>query len=332
MNRLATGRVSIMMSTNDFDKKQVIFVFLNQGEKLSFSNDNLIVKSSEGKIKHQSTCYRIFALFLVGHFTMTSGILQRSRKFGFPIILMTHGFRIYDVIGSQMEGNTLLRSKQYSFSDLNLARHFIINKLRNQRWVLNQQRGKTNEVKKAIEDIDGYICSLADYNGDLYGLLGVEGSAARSYFKNHFNNINWNGRKPRIKSDYVNSTLDIGYTLLFSMIEAMLRLYGFDLFQGVLHRQFYMRKSLVCDLMEPIRPLVDEKVKKAINLKQCKEEDFTAVNKRYLLKWEKNTEYVSFLLEPILEKKHDIFTYVQSYYRKFMKDSKPEDFPVFEMS
>lgn len=320
------------MSKSDFEKKQVIFVFLNQHEKLSFSNDNLLVRTADGKIKHQSTCYRIFALFLVGHFTMTSGILQRSKKFGFPIILMTHGFRIYDVIGSQMEGNTLLRSKQYSYNDLKLARHFIINKLKNQRWILNQQRDKTEEVKKAIEEIDGYVRSLVDYTGDLYGMLGIEGAAARAYFKNHFNNIDWKGRKPRIKSDYVNTTLDIGYTLLFSMIEAMLRLYGFDLFQGVLHRQFYMRKSLVCDLIEPMRPMIDQKVKKAINLKQCKEDDFTAVNKRYLLIWEKNTEYVSFLLEPILEKKNDIFTYVQSYYRKFMRDSKPEDFPIFEMS
>lgn len=326
------GRVREMMSIKDFEKKQLVFVFLSSGEKLSFSNDNLVVKDKDGKTKYQSTCYRVFALFLVGHFTMTSGILQRANKFGFPIILMTHSFRIYDAIGSKMEGNTLLRMKQYSFDNLDLAKYFIVNKINNQRNLLNKQRSKTDSVKEGIKELDKYILTLKDYDGDLYGMLGIEGSAARAYFKNHFNNVDWNGRKPRIKSDYVNSTLDIGYTLLFSMLEALLRLYGFDLYQGVLHKQFYMRKSLVCDLMEPMRPLIDDKVKKAINLKQCDEKDFVIVNKRYLLKWEKNSEYVSFLLEPLLQRKLDIFSYVQSYYRKFMKGSKAEDYPFFEMS
>ena len=43
-----------MLNASDFSKKQIIFLFTNQGEKLSFSNDNVIVKDKEGKIKHQS--------------------------------------------------------------------------------------------------------------------------------------------------------------------------------------------------------------------------------------------------------------------------------------
>ena len=33
-----------MLSANDFKKKQVIFLMTNIGDKLSFSNDNVIVK------------------------------------------------------------------------------------------------------------------------------------------------------------------------------------------------------------------------------------------------------------------------------------------------
>ena len=112
--------------------------------------------------------------------------------------------------------------------------------------------------------------------GDISGssLLGLEGSASRVYFPQIFNNVNWKGRKPRIKNDYINSTLDIGYTMLFNIVDSLLRLYGFDVYQGVYHKEFYMRKSLACDLMEPMRPLIDFKVRKAINLKQCKQEDF----------------------------------------------------------
>lgn len=78
-----------MMDINDYMKKQILFIFLNRGEKISFSNDNLVVRDKENKIRHQSTCYRIFAVFIIGSTTITSGLIQRSHKFGFPIILMT---------------------------------------------------------------------------------------------------------------------------------------------------------------------------------------------------------------------------------------------------
>ncbi|MEG1642080.1 MAG: type V CRISPR-associated endonuclease Cas1 [Synergistaceae bacterium] len=320
-----------MMNVNEFEKKQIIFIFLNRGEKLSFSNDNIIVKDDEGNIKHQSTCYRLFALYLIGHFTMTSGIIQRSHKFGFPIILMTNALRVYDIIGNKMEGNFLLKQKQYTYNGYELAREIIYKKISNQRWTLNQQRNKTDETKKVIAQIDEYKRSIRNHKGDLQGLLGLEGSTARMYFKTHFNNIEWLGRKPRIKSDYVNSTLDIGYTLLFSITESLLKIYGFDTYQGVLHQQFFMRKSLVCDLIEPLRPLIDIEIKKAINLNQCKEEDFTKVNGRYLLDWRKNGEYISFLMKPILERKRDIFLYIQQYYRDFMKGKIEPEYNLFDM-
>lgn len=320
-----------MMNNNEFDKKQMIFVFLNHKEKVSFSNDNIVIKDSEGQIKHQSTCYRIFALFIVGHLSITTGLIQRSRKFGFPIILMTTSMRVYDVIGHQMEGNVVLRKLQYAYTGDELAKHILTNKIANQRWLLNQQRHKSEELIEAIKKMDKYLSNLSSYQGDLTGILGIEGSASRIYFKNHFNNLEWKGRRPRIKSDYVNSALDIGYTLLFNLIESMLNLYGFDLYCGVLHKQFYMRKSLVCDLVEPFRPIIDMQLKKAINLQQCKEEDFELIGERWQLKYSQNGKYVSMLTKPIMQRKGDIFLYVQFYYRAFMKQKESKDFPVMRM-
>ena len=43
-----------MMTLPDFEKKQIIFVFLNVGEKISFSNDNLVVKDKDDKTKLQT--------------------------------------------------------------------------------------------------------------------------------------------------------------------------------------------------------------------------------------------------------------------------------------
>ena len=116
------------------------------------------------------------------------------------------------------------------------------------------------------------------------------------------------------------------------MIDSMLNIYGFDTYYGVYHREFYMRKSLTCDLMEPFRPLIDWQVRKAINLGQCKEEHFNNVGGRYLLDITKNKDYVVFLMKPLLRNKESIFRYLQSYYRSFMKETTPESFPLFEVS
>ena len=68
---------------------------------------------------------------------------------------------------------------------------------------------------------------------------------------------------------------------------------------------------MVCDLMEPIRPVVDYQVRKSINLGQCKENDFEVINNRWCLKYKSNPQYIQFLMNAILEYKDDIFLYIQ---------------------
>ena len=86
------------------------------------------------------------------------------------------------------------------------------------------------------------------------------------------------------------------HTMLFNIVDAILQVYGFDTYYGVFHKCFYMRKSLVCDLMEPIRPVVDYQVRKSINLGQCKENDFEVINNRWCLKYKSNPQYIQFLM------------------------------------
>ncbi len=319
-----------MFTSHDFSKKQIVFVLFNEGEKMAFSNDNLVIKDAEGKIKFQCSCFRLFIVFAVGHTSITTPLIQKAQKFGFFIALVTPGFRLYSLIGAEKDGNTLLHKKQYAYEGLGIAKVITTNKMQNQKEELNSVRDKSDAVKEAILSIDEYIKKVPNAS-TLNELMGLEGLASRAYFRNHFNNILWQGRQPRIKRDYVNSVLDIGYTLLFTFMDALLLSFGFDTYCGVMHRQFYMRKSLVCDMVEPFRPLIDHEVKKAINLKQIKEEHFLEINHQYRLKWEKSADYVRILMKPLIENKESIFVYVKSYYRAFMKDLPPEEFPTFEM-
>lgn len=303
-----------MLNANDFKKKQIVFLFTNEGDKLSFLNDNIIVKNKEGGIKYQSTCYRLFMICVVGNISITSGLIQRSKKFGFSICLMTTTFKVYEILGARMEGNTLLRKHQYEYTENDIGRKIEQNKIKNQSQILKNIRGKNQIMKEGIELLDKMVVQL-EQQLEYLEVMGIEGNAARVYFSRVFDNVDWKGRKPRIKNDYVNVTLDIGYTMLFNIVDAILQVYGFDTYYGVFHKCFYMRKSLVCDLMEPIRPVVDYQVRKSINLGQCKENDFEVVNNRWCLKYKSNPQYIQFLMNAILEYKDDIFLYIQQYYR-----------------
>lgn len=317
-----------MLNANDFKKKQIIFLFTNEGYKLSFLNDNIIVKNKEGGIKYQSTCYRLFMICVVGNISITSGLIQRSKKFGFSICLMTTTFKVYEILGARMEGNTLLRKHQYEYTENDIGRKIEQNKIKNQSQILKNIRGKNQIMKEGIELLDKMVVQL-EQQLEYLEVMGIEGNAARVYFSRVFDNVDWKGRKPRIKNDYVNVTLDIGYTMLFNIVDAILQVYGFDTYYGVFHKCFYMRKSLVCDLMEPIRPVVDYQVRKSINLGQCKENDFEVINNRWCLKYKSNPQYIQFLMNAILEYKDDIFLYIQQYYRFFMKRKSASEIPVF---
>ena len=318
-----------MLSSSDFVKKQILVYEPHLGDKMSYQNDNMIIRDSEKKIKYQVSCYRIFMVLIIGDTTITTGLLRRVKKFGLTLCFMTMSFKVYNVIGSEMQGNTLLHRKQYAYTDLDIGKHIIYNKILNQRSMLSKMRSKTIDVKEAIGLLDEYRKRLDKDELSLQEIIGIEGMASKVYFPRIFNNTKWIGRKPRIKFDYLNSLLDIGYNILFNFIDAILQVFGFDVYCGVLHTCFYMRKSLVCDIMEPFRPIIDWQIRKSINLGQFREDDFVVFKRQYNLDYKKSAQYTRVFFEAILNYREEIFIYIRDYYRCFMKEKVVSDYPRF---
>jgi CRISPR-associated protein Cas1 len=319
-----------MLSYPDYKEKQVVICFSKEKQKISFLNDNLIIKDEGDKIILQNSCYKIFSLWIIGSITLTSGILERSKKFAFPISFFSYGFRNYGTWNSSTEGNFLLRQKQYEYSGIDSARLIIQNKIGNQIEIMKTIRNKNIVQKRAIESLNTYLLKLPN-SLTIQEIMGVEGIASRVYFESWFFDLEWNGRMPRAKRDILNTLMDIGYTFLFNMIEAMLNLYGFDLYKGVLHQSFYQRKSLVCDLVEPFRCIIDRQLKNAFNLGQINPEDFKEIKGQFVLNYDKYKIYTKWLLVALLDEKESIFHYTQGYYRWFIKGKQLSDFPYFKI-
>ena len=318
-----------MLSLPDFREKQIILALVSRGDKLSFKNDNIVIMDKDKKVKHQSTCYRLFSLFVVGHSSITTGLLQRAKKFGFSIVLMNHSLKPYAYWNAFAEGNVLLRKRQYNYDSLEIAIKLVQNKIDNQMKALQKIRNKNSQIKETIETLTTYKEKLSHHSFSLKEILGLEGVASKVYFQALFGDLKWKARRPRVKMDTINCLLDIGYTLLFNFMEGLVGLYGFDVYKGVYHKEFYQRKSLICDLIEPFRPLIDYRLRKAYKLNQIKECDFTVSQGQYRIFGKKSLPYLGFFIEELIANKEEIFKYVQSYYRSFIRDDMIEKYPYF---
>ncbi|MCB0803762.1 MAG: type V CRISPR-associated endonuclease Cas1 [Flavobacteriales bacterium] len=318
-----------MLSLPDFIAKQVVLVFSKKEYKLSIRNSNFLLKDEDEEVILQQSCYKVFSIWIVGSCQLSSGILQESKKFGISIFMFSYGFKLYGCWNNQAEGNFLLRRKQYlSLNTYYQASKIIENKIGSQLYMLKKKRNKNLYEKEAIKQLKSCVAHIAECNSEK-SLLGIEGSASKVYFNSLFFEKDWKGRKPRSKMDTTNTLMDMGYSTLFNLIESFLNLYGFDTYQGVFHTCFYQRKSLVCDLVEPFRPIVDQAILKGYNLGQINEEHFqirkgqTHINPKHL------KHYSGMFLKALLENKEEMFLYVQGYYRFVISNGDKREFPVF---
>jgi len=310
-------------------EKQVLFIESDNSKKLKFKNSNLVLVDENNKIVLQHPCSKIFIVFILGEFSITSVLIKNVKKNAIPLVFLHYSLKPYFSIIPDNKGNFLLRKKQYTnTNDLEIAKYVISNKIKNQIVLMISLRYKTVKEKSSISKVKGLL-KQTDFAQNCQELLGIEGTASKLFFETYFKNLNFNGRRPRCKDDIFNLLLDIGYHYLFNFVEANLELYGFDTYYGFYHKLFFQRKSLICDLMEPFRCIIDRRIRKSLNLKQINKDDFYFKNGQFYIKREFNKKYSELMLREILQHKEKIFLYIQSYYRSFIKEKEIDEYPNF---
>jgi len=307
-----------MLQLPDFKEKQIVFIGLNGLEALNslkVKNENLVVYDKFGDLVNQVSCSKIFAVFVVGTFTISSTLIKKLLSYGISLTMISKGnFKVYAEIGVMAEGNYLLRANQYQFSEhLELSRRLLFNKISNQFMLLKELTPAFFVKKSRLQQLKDIKVKINNAK-TIAELMGIEGAISRAYFKILFKQHGWYKRLPRTKIDVNNLLLDIGYTLLFNFVDNLLRLHGFDTYKGIYHQLFFQRKSLTCDLIEPFRCIIDKALIKAYNLKQIKGDSFKKTKTGYLLKPDQQKLYIKIFAEAIMDRKEDIFKYVKAHY------------------
>jgi CRISPR-associated endonuclease Cas1 len=322
-----------MFTNKDIEFRSIFVINCIEKRNLRVSNGELLLEEEKDSVKTTLTkmpFQKILALFVVGHITITTALIDKCKKYNVTLIVVKPNLRPIFYWSNMAEANYLLKEKQYKFdkNNISIAKVIVENKIKNQLKLLERTR-KCDEYTKVAIQICKEALSEIENIADYYQLMGTEGFAAKHFFQAYFQQYNWKKRMPRVKTDFINATLDIGYTILFNYIECFVRMFGFDTYVGIYHRLWFKRKSLICDLMEPFRCIIENTLRNALNRKQCKESDFNIVKNEYILKRENNIVYQQLFFNALIEHKQEVFKYIQKYYRAFMQGQSTKNFPQF---
>lgn len=326
-----------MFTHKDIEYRTVFVINCLKERNLRVSSGELLLEekvenSEQFKTLTKLPFQKILALFVIGHIKITTPLIEKCQKFGVALVVLKPNLRPVFYWSNSAEANFLLRQRQYEMhnEDITIAKILVANKIKNQIQALSDTRKKddlTIHSKETLLSCLDTISSVIEYNR----LMGIEATAAKTFFQAFYQDLGWTKRCPRARCDALNTTLDIGYTILFNFVECYLRMFGFDLYVGVYHRLWFKRKSLVCDIMEPLRPIIDKAVRTAWNKKQFCSNDFQVQKGEYLLKHERTGDYYNLFFNAVIPYKTDLFKYVQSYYRCFMGRKSVENYPIFNL-
>lgn len=122
-------------------------------------------------------------------------------------------------------------------------------------------QNKPNKCPLSIVNHLKFLIPKLSEKNTLAELRGIEGKAASYYFSalHHLlpSSLGFTHRVRRPPTDPFNALLSLSYTIAHS--EFILALYGagLDPYIGFFHSLDYGRESLACDLIEPLRPIID---------------------------------------------------------------------------
>lgn len=239
-----------------------------KGTELKLSGEALVCYENNERIGTIPLA-PIERIYLKGDVTLQASLLAKLGERNIGVICLSGRKNIPSLFLAQSHNDAERRLAQYGLASneafcLAFAKKVVMLKILTQKnWLWQASNARMD--KKALltpkaEELEMLIRKI-DEQTNLAALRGIEGRAASAYFSALSiylpPSLKFDGRNRRPPRDPFNAVLSLTYTLLHS--EAVLAAHGagFDPFIGFYHALDYGRESLACDLIEPLRPLVD---------------------------------------------------------------------------
>ncbi|MEE6075731.1 CRISPR-associated endonuclease Cas1 [Avibacterium paragallinarum] len=226
-------------------------------------------------------------VYLKGNVKLQASLLAKFGEKGIGIICLSGRKNTPTLFIPQPHNDAQRRIAQYQLSQNELfclvyAKNVVLAKLITQKnWLweaISKRPDKKDKLIKKVSELDSLI-SRVNEQPDLPALRGIEGRAAAVYFSALSQYLppalDFQGRNRRPPRDPFNAGLSLCYTMLHA--EAVLCAYsaGLDPYIGFYHSLDYGRESLACDLIEPLRPLVDNWLLGCFRREELRADHFT---------------------------------------------------------
>jgi CRISPR-associated protein Cas1 len=285
---------------------------------LSLEGETVVVKKEE-KQSTRLPLHNLEAIVCFNYPGVSPALMGACAERNIGLTFLKPAGRFLARVTGGVKGNLLLRQKQYHLAQdqatpVSVAVSCLSAKIFNSRQVIN----------RAIRDhsllVDGAALQATSTflketlvavqtAGNLETLRGLEGSAAKQYFRvfdrlilHQKEGFPFTGRTRRPPRDKVNALLSFLYTLLTYEMSSALEAVGLDPQVGFLHADRPGRPSLSLDLIEELRPvLADRLALTLINRKQIKGSGFVCkesggilmdddTRKKVLAAWQKKKQ------------------------------------------
>lgn len=229
---------------------------------------------------------------------LDTGVLMKLAEAGATTVLMSprHTRRVAIVLGPQHNDAAVRLAQAHCVLDDDWCRQWALATVRAKlarqcralgAW-LRQRPDARKPLFDAMQAVQSTLARLppagqpagpAGDLPDLATLRGHEGAAARAYFAGLAGvmppALQFSGRNRRPPRDPVNACLSLGYTLAHAGAVQACLMAGLDPLLGFYHRPAFGRESLASDLIEPLRPAVDQWVWELLRTRALREEHFT---------------------------------------------------------
>lgn len=196
---------------------------------------------------------------LLGHLGQRGvGVLFLSGRNGDPHLLLGPG---HNDIRRRVAQTRLSLDNRFC---LDYARHLVHAKIHGQSTSLDELRShypaQRLPLTQAPRQLQEQLQRLPQA-ATLDSLRGMEGAAAAAYFAGLRSavpaSLGFNERNRRPPRDPFNALLSLTYTIATAEVAMALHIAGYDPCIGYYHQLSHSRQSLACDLLEPLRPLID---------------------------------------------------------------------------
>ena len=224
---------------------------------------------------------------------LDTGVLMKLAEAGATTVLMSprQNRRVAIVLGPQHNDAAVRLAQARAVMDDTFCRAWALDvvraKLLRQQRTLARMQAERPDARKplfdALQTLAPILAGLGAVGTPdipmLDSLRGREGAAARAYFGGLVGvmppALGFTGRNRRPPKDPVNVCLSLGYTLLHLQAVQSCSVAGLDPLLGFYHRPAIGRESLASDLIEALRPAVDQWIWQLLRERTLREEHFT---------------------------------------------------------